>query len=337
LFLCCPLRHHDAECLGQEVVVIGNGKAFETRRLQVAFTQHAEEGFHVFVCARKDPRPLFRGDTGSWAGHDMPNRSEHYFHSGFTDLVITGLVGVQPSDGNTLTIDPLAPGTWDYFALDNLPYRGHRLAVVWDKTGQRYGMGAGLHVLVNGEKAATRPTLAKMTVDLPPAVQVPMPAEVRYNYAVNNDGDWFPRLSASHVGHGSALAYINDGQFRYDLRPVNRWTTLGSTTDSDWLAVDLGKARPMDTVKLYLLDDGEGVTAPASFDLEYHDGTHWKSIPAQQRHPTEPVGRRPNTVVFPVMEVAKLRVLFLHDGQARSGVTELCLCLGSCLGSGLDL
>jgi hypothetical protein len=283
---------------------------------------------HKFaVTHRKDGKPYIaeavHPDTGSWAGHDMPNRSEHYFHSGFTDLVITGLVGVQPSDGDRLAIDPLAPDTWDYFALDHLPYRGHRLAIVWDKTGQRYGLGAGLHVLVNGNKAATRPTLAKLHVDLPPAVEVPMPPEVRFNYAVNNDGDWFPRLSASHVGHGSSLAYVNDGQFRYDLRPVNRWTSLGSTSDSDWLAVDFGLPRPIDTVKLYLLDDGEGVTAPASFELEVHDGRDWKPAAAQQRRPAEPVGRRPNTVTFPVMEVAKLRVVFHHAEGGRSGLTAL--------------
>lgn len=282
---------------------------------------------HKFaVTHRKDGKPYIaeavHPDTGSWAGHDMPNRSEHYFHSGFTDLVITGLVGVQPGDTDRLTIDPLAPETWDYFALDHLPYRGHTLAVVWDKTGERYGLGAGLHVLVNGQRAATRPTLGKLHVNLPPAVQVPLPAEVRFNYAVNNDGGWFPRLSASHIGVGSSLAYVNDGQYRYDLRPVNRWTTLGSTNDSDWLVVDLGQARPIDTIKLYLLDDGQGVVAPAGFDLEYHDGQDWKPIPAQQRQPAEPVGRRPNTVTFPVVQAARLRVVLHHGQGGRSGLTE---------------
>ena len=281
---------------------------------------------HKFaVTHRKDGKPYIaeavHPDTGSWAGHDMPNRSEHYFHSGFTDLVITGLVGVQPSDADTLTIDPLAPETWDYFALDHLPYRGHRLAVVWDRTGERYGLGRGLHVLVDGEKVATSPKLAKMTVDLPPAVEVPMPDEVRFNYAVNNDGDWFPRFAASHVGPGSALSYVNDGQYRYDRRPVNRWTTLGSETDTDWIEVEFGMPRPIDTVKLYVLDDGEDVVAPESFELEYHDGEGWKPVPAQQRSPTEPVGRRPNTVTFPVMEVAKLRAVFRHAEGGATGLT----------------
>ena len=282
---------------------------------------------HKFaVTHRKDGKPYIaeavHPDTGSWDGHDMHNRSEHYFHSGFTDLVITGLVGVQPSDDDTLTIHPLAPDTWDYFALDDLPYRGHRLAVAWDKSGERYGLGAGLHVLVDGRPVATSPQLARLTVNLPPAVEVPMPAEVRINYAVNNDGDWFPRFDASHVGPGSSLALVNDGQYRYDIRPVNRWTTVGSNDGRDWIAVDFGMKRPIDTVKLYVLDDGEGVIAPARLELEYHDGQDWKPVSGQLRSPPQPTGRRPNTITFPVVEAEQLRVVMHHAAGGRSGLTE---------------
>jgi hypothetical protein len=282
---------------------------------------------HKFaVTHRKDGKPYIaeavHPHTGSWDGHDMHNRSEHYFHSGFTDLVITGLVGVQPSDGDALTIHPLAPDTWAYFALDDLPYRGHRLAVVWDQTGQRYGLGSGLHVLVDGRPVAASPTLAKLTVNLPPQVEVPLPSEVRINYAVNNDGDWFPRLSASHVGSGSSLAWANDGQFRYDIRPVNRWTTVDSDQASDWFAVDFGAPRPIDTVKLYLLDDGQDVIAPARLELEYHHGAAWKPVPSQQCSPPQPMGRRPNTITFPVLEIERLRVVMHHAEGGRSGLTE---------------
>ena len=56
---------------------------------------------HIFAAThRKEGRPYLaeaaHPDTGSFAGHDSYNHSEHYFHSGFTDLVITGLVGLMP-------------------------------------------------------------------------------------------------------------------------------------------------------------------------------------------------------------------------------------------------
>ncbi|MDB4404131.1 hypothetical protein N9154_02215 [Akkermansiaceae bacterium] len=112
---------------------------------------------HTFAIShRKDGKPYIaealHPDTGSWEGHDMRNRSEHYFHSNFNDLVITGLAGLKAGRGDTLTIDPLAPDSWDYFALDSIPYQGHEVAICWDKKGERYDHGAGLHVLVDGKK-----------------------------------------------------------------------------------------------------------------------------------------------------------------------------------------
>ena len=285
---------------------------------------------HKFaITHRKNGKPYIaeavHPDTGSWAGHDMENRSEHYFHSGFCDLVITGLVGVQPDDSDRLTIHPLAPDHWDYFALDDLPYRGHRLTVIWDRDGQRYGRGAGLQVWVNGRQVAAAPALGKLTAKLPPAVEVPLPAEVRLNYAVNNDGDWFPRLTASHVAPGTSLAMVNNGQFRYDIRPVDRWTTVGTANPSDWLVVDFGAPRSIDTVKLYLLDDGDGagVKAPKSFELEYFDGANWKLVANQERSPPQPTGRRPNMIRFPVKEVTQLRIVMQHVPGGGSGLTEL--------------
>lgn len=84
----------------------------------------------------------------------MQNRSEHYFHSNFADLVITGLAVIIPSADDTLTVHPLAPDSWDYFALDQVKYRGHLVSVVWDRAGTRYGFGKGLQVIVNGKLAA---------------------------------------------------------------------------------------------------------------------------------------------------------------------------------------
>ena len=46
-----------------------------------------------------------------------------------------------------LIVDPLAPSDWQYFAVDDIPYRSHRLSVAWDKTGQRYNLGQGLRNL----------------------------------------------------------------------------------------------------------------------------------------------------------------------------------------------
>ena len=279
---------------------------------------------------RKNGKPYLaealHPDTGSFEGHDEYNHSEHYFHSGFTDLVITGLVGLKPDASDTLTIDPLAPQEWDYFALDDVPYRGQRLAVIWDRTGARYGKGAGLHVLVDGAVIGSSKTLAKLTVKLPPLPESKLPsamATVRMNYAVNNDGDYFPRVIASFVASKTSLAKINDGNYWYHKDPPNRWTCAGSPNAADWVELDFGVARRIDTVKLYFLDDEEHVVPPASYTLEAWDGQGWKPIAGQSQTPEKPVGHRPNTITFPAADVQKLRVTFTHAAGGKAGLTEL--------------
>jgi hypothetical protein len=269
-------------------------------------------------------------DTGSFEGHDGYNHSEHYFHSGFCDLVITGLTGLKAGDGDSLTVDPLAPAEWDYFALDDVPYRGHRLAILWDRKGDRYGKGPGLHVLADDKEIASSPTMAKVMATLPQAKAPPPDATsragegmVRMNYAVNNDGDYFPRLTASFVATKTSLAKVNDGNYWYHKDPPNRWTCAGSPNAADWIAVDFGVPRSIDTVKLYVLDDGENIIAPASFSLEVSDGQDWKPIDARQRSPEKPAGHRPNTVTFATMQVQKLRITFTHAAGGKSGLTEL--------------
>jgi hypothetical protein len=115
-------------------------------------------------------------DTGEWLARDIliskhqppPNRGRYYNHSGYADLIITGLIGIRPSASNDLVIHPLVPAEkWDYFALEGLPYHGHLLTVFYDRTGERYQRGAGLTILSDGRLVAHRDSLATISVVLP--------------------------------------------------------------------------------------------------------------------------------------------------------------------------
>jgi len=73
-------------------------------------------------------------------------------------------VGLRPRGDNIVEIDPLVPeGTWDFLCLDDVLYHGKVLTIIWDKTGAKYGRGAGLQVLVNGKQIAHSPKLGKLT------------------------------------------------------------------------------------------------------------------------------------------------------------------------------
>jgi alpha-L-fucosidase 2 len=110
--------------------------------------------------------------TGYWLKGDDP-RSSYYNHSGFCDLVINDLVGIKPRNDDKLEIYPLIPpAAWDWFALDQVPYHGRLLTVLWDKTGKRYGKGKGLHVFADGEEIYSGPQLTRAIVPLPAKKQV---------------------------------------------------------------------------------------------------------------------------------------------------------------------
>ena len=114
-------------------------------------------------------------DTDEWIAkeilirkHKQVGRGNYYNHSGFADPLITGLIGLRPRADGELVLHPLLPpGEWSYFALDGLPYHGHLLTIVYDKTGDHYHRGRGLTVFVDGKRLASRPTLGPLEAELP--------------------------------------------------------------------------------------------------------------------------------------------------------------------------
>jgi len=117
----------------------------------------------------RDGKPWIAEDldalTGKWIV-DLP-RSEYYNHSAYADLIITGLVGLRPRADDVVDIRPLAPTSWDYFCLQDVPYHGHLLTIFYDKTGQRYHRGLGLHALFDGQDFVHADTLQNVTGTLP--------------------------------------------------------------------------------------------------------------------------------------------------------------------------
>jgi hypothetical protein len=281
---------------------------------------------------RKNGRPYIaeacHPDTGSWEGHDSYNHSEHYFHSGYCDLVITGLVGLRPHDHDTVEVNPLAPDAWDYFALDEVNYRGRRLAILWDKTGQRYGHGPGLHVLADGKKIASAARLERLTARLPPRDRTAYFSAV--NHAVNNDGRYYPHVSASYSNPKAPVRNVNDGNYWYHQSPPNRWTCEGTKNAQDWLAIDFGIRRRIWYVKLYFLDDGKGVVPPEKYEIEYWDGAGWVAPPGLRRRPEAPAGHLANCVLLldkngavQPLETERIRAVFRHAKNGVTGLTEI--------------
>lgn len=108
--------------------------------------------------------------TGEWQARSRKiakgtfnGRGDHYNHSAYADLLITGLAGLRPRSDDVLEVNPLLPETaWDWFCLDNVLYHGRIVTILWDKTGKHFGRGSGLRLLLDGRKVARSARLARL-------------------------------------------------------------------------------------------------------------------------------------------------------------------------------
>jgi hypothetical protein len=113
-------------------------------------------------------------DTGEWLARDIlyrlgradRDRGRNYNHSGYCDPIITGLVGIRPRPDGVLVVNPLVPhDAWDYFCLEDVPYHGRLVTVVFDKSGERYRRGRGLRILIDGEEVAHVDTPGRVAIE----------------------------------------------------------------------------------------------------------------------------------------------------------------------------
>lgn len=109
-----------------------------------------------------------KAKTSKDPGKLIKERGQHYNHSTFCDLVITGLCGLQPRSDSRLVVDPLVPGDgWDWFRLRNVPYHGKRLTIQWDRDGSKYGQGKGLQAFADGVRLGQSDALTQLVVEVP--------------------------------------------------------------------------------------------------------------------------------------------------------------------------
>ncbi len=115
--------------------------------------------------------------TGEWIAKgelekmkDPPggaDRGKDNNHSLFCDLIISGLVGIRPRTDEKIEIAPLFEADdIEFLCADGIKYHGHFISVVWDKNGDRYNVGSGLSVFVDGVKRVAHRDIKKIIIEL---------------------------------------------------------------------------------------------------------------------------------------------------------------------------
>ena len=283
--------------------------------------------FHTYThTQRKNGQPYIaeaaNPDNGSWEGHDTPYHSEHYFHSAYVNLLITGVVGLRPRADDSVEVNPLAPSGWSYFALDDVRYHGRRLTVLWDRDGTRYRHGRGLVILADGQVIARAPALTRLVAYLGTPRKAPPSARL-LNVAVNNGRGAYPWVAVSYAAPENPPTFLVDGNYWYHTAPPNRWTTVGTPNAQDTVTLDFGVARTIQRIALYLLDDGAGVRAPARYEVQAWRGNRWLNVVSQRRTPERPEGHRANVVSFPPISTRQIRVVLVPQSGAALGMAEV--------------
>ncbi|QXQ05555.1 discoidin domain-containing protein [Sphingosinicellaceae bacterium] len=250
-------------------------------------------------------------------------RSHHYFHSGFDDLILGGVVGIRPREGDVLEVDPLAvdaprdPVAMSWFIAQDVPYHGHLVTVVYDRGGTRFGGRAGLAVYVDGALAGSAATLSRIVV--PVTRLAPPPIARPIDLAVELVRGQFPKPSASNDASAEMVHDAVDGRVMFFPESPNGWKTKAGSGEA-WFAVDLGRAMPVAGAELAFFGDGKAFATPASYRLEtWRDGA-WRSVPADTSAPPLPNGV--TGIPWPEREARRVRVVLQPQAGKQVRLVE---------------
>ncbi len=284
-----------------------------------------------YPSGRPDLQPDLQEDYDADTGRVIVGlqRSHHYNHSGFEDLVITGLVGLRPRADEVLEVNPLLPtdprevDPITDFCLENVPYHGRLVTILYDRDGRKYERGAGLSVYVNGRRVVNATPLGRVTVPLPPAMPPAPPQPEPADLAVNLSGKGFPVPSSSAPANPEGLQAAIDGRVWYFPEVANFWTNRGSRSETDWYGVDFGRPEKVRSVRLYFYADGHAFQPPSGARIEYWTGTEWRPVGRVRVSPARPVGNGETVVTFAPVETARLRAVFRNPRDAAIALVEL--------------
>lgn len=206
-------------------------------------------------------------------------RSHHYFHSGFNDLILSGLVGIRPSADDVLVVNPLADSSIKYFRAERIIYHGHEIAIQWDADGSHYGT-KGLQIQIDGKVAASQPTLSRVSLPLQRA-PAPAPMTTRIAKSIQlNSTTAYPRGSVSTNDTNTYPAI--DGRIWFYSTPdaANGWDSPAGTDQDIWFQIDFGKQVGISSAELaFFANTEQGFAAPTKYSVQIADQAgDWKDV-----------------------------------------------------------
>ncbi|MEU4407909.1 discoidin domain-containing protein [Streptosporangium sp. NPDC023963] len=128
--------------------------------------------------------------------------------------------------------------------------------------------------------------------------------------------------SASYTSAWESVTALNDGidppSSNDTVNP--RWGTWPQT-GQQWADLTWTTARTLNRADVYFFDDEDGIDMPASWKLQYWNGTAYADVPAAGSHTL--AKNQYNTVTFPTLSTTRLRVLLTATATSSVGLLEV--------------
>ncbi|KAF2212754.1 hypothetical protein CERZMDRAFT_40588 [Cercospora zeae-maydis SCOH1-5] len=253
-------------------------------------------------------------------------RSPHYFHSGYNDLIISGLVGLRSRADNTLEVNPSVPeGSLQYFRLQDISYHGHSVAIQWDANGSKYRQGAGLRVEVDNQVVATSSSLSRVTARISSA---PAPAISRSQIAksIQLVRGQYPSGSASSGNDSERIHDAIDGRVWFMPELPNGWDSDATEEAStQWYTIDFGSAVQLTGCELAFYDDDDDESTfavPADYDILRWENDDWVQIQGHGAVKDNALANGITHVAWPELSTSQLRVSFPQAAGQRTRLVE---------------
>ncbi|KAF2168733.1 hypothetical protein M409DRAFT_65152 [Zasmidium cellare ATCC 36951] len=241
-------------------------------------------------------------------------RSHHYFHSGYNDLIISGLVGIRPRADSVIEVNPMVPEGSDIssFRIQDVPYHGHSVAVQWDASG------SGFQIEVDGAVVASSPSLGRLTADISSATAPIITRRIAKSIQLVR-GD-FPKGSASSGNDTERIHDAIDGRIWFFPELPNGWDSDASDAGSEqWYAIDFANGTQVNSAELAFFVDGENYALPKDYSIQQFDGTNWVDV----------WGDRPQLVANGVTAIegnavttSRIRVAFTQPAGKKTRLVE---------------
>jgi hypothetical protein len=248
-------------------------------------------------------------------------RSHHYFHSGYNDLIISGLVGIRPQADNSIVVNPMLPSNSDisYFRLQDVSYHGHTVAVQWDADGSHYGQGAGLMVEVDGKKVASAKTLQQVTANISSAPASTIDRS-RIAKSVQLNTTQYPMGSASSGNNTANIHDAIDGRIWFFPELPNGWNSNATAGDSQqWYAIDFGNSTTLSSAELAFFADDDEYALPSDYVVSSWVDGDWAKIEGDG---DELVANGVTNVKWDELSTSKLMLSFTQAAGKKTRLVE---------------